>query len=421
MNILFTLRNIACKGGSERVVINLANELCKIPDYKISIVSYYTDTKANNPYSYWLDSRVNVSYLYNHDEVRKKGISKIIWRLTKPLIVNLLINKKYKGYDIIIESDFAFFYPRFRERESKNTKYIKIMHSIIKKWKSKNNLFDCIVFLNEKELLKWQSYSKNVIKIPNFITSQPYIDLLPKAINFLKELPNKNEILQAALENYCQDTNIDLPYKDIQKFKQARYILKTFINHTLNTNIESKLYKLIAVGRMDAINNHKGFPRLIQAYSKIAHKFPQWQLEIIGQDQGQRKLLESQIDSLKMQNYITLKPFTTNIESIYLQADIFVMSSHIESLPMVLIEAESFGLPIVAYDIGTIQDCFDNNGILVKDNDESEFCLAMEALMNDEYKRLNLGWNSIKLARNKFQKEKIIKQWLELFKTITSN
>lgn len=415
MNILFTLHNIACRGGSERVVINLANELCKIPNLQVSILSYYTDTTASKPHAYWLDSRVNVSYLYNHDEKRKKGLSKIIWRWIKPIWINLLMNKQYRDYDVIIESDFAFFYPRFRV---KNTKYIKIMHSIINKWKKKNNLFDCIIFLNEKELNRWHSYHNNIIKIPNFIPSQPYIDLLPKAIKYLNELQNKD--LQATLKNYCQTLDINSPYTDIQNFKQAKFLLKTFIHHALTKSIESKKqYKLIAVGRMDAINNHKGFPRLIQAYSKIANEFPEWQLEIIGQDQGQKQLLESQIKSLKMQDYIVLKPFTTNIESLYLEADIFVMSSHVESLPMVLIEAASFGLPLVAYDIGTIRDCFDNNGILVEDNNEEQFCLAMQTLMRDEKKRLSMGWHGIQLAQTRFSKERIVEQWLILFKTLT--
>lgn len=409
MNILFTLHNIACKGGSERVVINLANELCQIQGLKVSIVSYYTDTKEENPYSYWLDPRVNASYLYNHDEVKKSGMGRIIWRLIKPLIINLHINMAYKDYDIIIESDFSFFYPRFR---TKNTKYIKIMHSIIKKWKTKNNFFDCIVFLNEKELTKWKTNGKNIIKIPNFIPTQPYIDLLPKAINYFMDISNND--LQNSL-HHCQTQS---PYKDLQSFKQARFILQSFVSHKFKT--ESKnTHKLIAVGRMDAANNHKGFPRLIQAYSKIARKFPSWRLEIIGQDQGQKKILESQIETLGMKDCIILKPFTTNIEQLYLEADIFVMSSHVESLPMVLIEAASFGLPIVAYDIGTIQDCFDNNGILVEDNNEKDFCLAMQTLMDDEKKRLNMGWNGIKLANARFSKDRIVGQWLDLFKTLT--
>lgn len=298
------------------------------------------------------------------------------------------------------------------------------MHSVIKKWKKKNNLFDCIVFLNEKELLKWQSSCKHVIKIPNFIPSQPYIDLLPKAISYLNEVSNKD------LQNVLQNFKAESSYKDIQSFKQARFILQNFITHKFKLE-SKKIYKLIAVGRMDAVNNHKGFPRLIDAYSKIAHKFPSWQLEIIGQDQGQKKLLESQIESLKMKDYIVLKPFTTNIEQLYLEADIFVMSSHVESMPMVLIEAASYGLPIVAYDIGTIRDCFTlspeiknglayhKNGILVEDGNEKAFCKALCVLMESEENRIIMGQNGIKFAKDTFSKERVLKQWLELFKSLT--
>lgn len=417
MRILFTLHNIACKGGSERVVINLANALSQIPNYEIGIVSYYTDTKAKNACAYWLHSDVQLSYLHTFDDVHanERGLLRILWRWTKTLIINLRMNKAYQDYDVIIESDFAFFYPRFKV---KNTKYIKIMHSVINKWKAKNRFFDCIVFLNQKEFLRWQSHSKHVVKIPNFIPILPFEDLLDRALCYFDSMPHKDEHIQTMLQTYrklCINASV---YTDMEVFMHARTILKTFIGDSAQSN--KKMHTLIAVGRMDAINNHKGFPRLIQAYSKIAHIFPNWRLEIIGEDQGQKQILESQIIALGMQDFIVLKSFTTNMESIYLQADIFVMSSHTESLPMVLIEASSFGLPLIAYDIETIRDCFLDNGILVKDNDEQAFCAELSMLMDNEEKRLSMGHNGIKLVKERFSKEYILQQWLELFHTLVN-
>lgn len=416
MRILFTLHNIACRGGSERVVINLCNELCEIVDYEVSIVSYYTDKSAKEPYAYPINPKVNIDYLYNFDDIHTqfRGLRRIIWRWIKPLVINYRMNKTYKGYDIIIESDFAFFYPRFR---IKNTKYIKIIHSIINKWKAKNRFFDCVVFLNEKELSRWQSRGNYVVKIPNFIPTLPFEDLLAKALHHFDSTPHKDENMQTMLYEYrksCSDASV---YTDIKTFTQAHAILKTFVESF--TQKHKATHKLIAVGRMDALNNHKGFPRLIAAYSKIATLFPNWQLEIIGEDQGQKALLEKQILALQMQDFIHLKPFASNMESVYLDADIFVMSSHSESLPMVLIEAASYGLPIVAYDIGTIRDCFDKNGILVKDHDEQAFCEALCNLMNNREKRISMGHNGIKLAKNKFSKDQVVKQWLELFQNLT--
>ena len=425
MRILFTLHNVACKGGSERVVINLCNALCEIKGYEISIVSYYTDTSEKEPYAYPINPKVSVSYLHNFDDIHKdyRGLKRILWRWIKPLVINYRMNKAYKDYDIIIESDFAFFYPRFRV---KNTKYIKIVHSVIKKWKKKNNLFDCIVFLNEQELLKWQKSGKHVVKIPNFIPILPFEDTLPKVLESFMKKDDIDSNLHALIKSHYESLLNKSFYNDTQRFIIARSILKAWKLQNLDSNNPHTKHKLIAVGRMDAVNNHKGFPRLIDAYSKIAHKFPSWQLEIIGQDQGQKALLEKQILDLQMKDYILLKPFTSDMESVYLNADIFVMSSHTESMPMVLIEAASYGLPIVAYDIGTIRDCFapnpeikngiayHKNGILVPDGDENLLCEAMRELLSNEAMRLEMGRQSLILAKERFSKEVIMQEWQDL-------
>ncbi|WP_210647704.1 hypothetical protein, partial [Helicobacter bilis] len=63
-------------------------------------------------------------------------------------------------------------------------------------------------------------------------------------------------------------------YSDTQSFILARSILKAWKLQNLESNnphtkqsktLTNKKHKLIAVGRMDAVNNHKGFPRLIDA------------------------------------------------------------------------------------------------------------------------------------------------------------
>ena len=126
-------------------------------------------------------------------------------------------------------------------------------------------------------------------------------------------------------------------------------------------------------------------------------------------------MLQEQIINLNMQQYIILRNFTYDIEKEYLESDIFAMSSHSESLPMVLLEAASYGLPLIAYDIITIRDCFENNGILVPDNDEIAFCNAFRTLMSDEQKRLEMGQNGIKLVSKRFSKNVVMQQWIAVF------
>ncbi len=404
MKILFTLHNIAYKGGGERVVANIANELCKIPNYQIEIMSYYTDTTSKNICAYYIDPRIKISYLHPFDDFHEKerGIKRFLWRLFRHIIINFRINRNYRGFDIIIESHLSMLYPRFK---TKGTKYIKIMHMVINKWKSKNRFYDKIIFLNQRELQRWQPYSNNVMKISNFLPTLPFDELL-------------QNILDSKNLKQISFTNEYNPYINIEAFKQAREMLR---KHKTNNSNKKDYKTIVAIGRMDPIANHKGFPRLIDAYSKIAKDFKDWHLEIIGDDCGQKKDLETQINMLNMQDYIKLKPFTQDIESVYINADIFAMSSHSESLPMVLIEASSYGLPLIAYDIITIRDCFNNNGILVPDKDENKYCEALKELMNDEKKRYVMGKNGINFVKEKFSKDSIIKQWINLFESLNTN
>ncbi|AQQ59657.1 hypothetical protein XJ32_05625 [Helicobacter bilis] len=102
------------------------------------------------------------------------------------------------------------------------------------------------------------------------------------------------------------------------------------------------------------------------------------------------------------------------------------MTSYFEGLPMALIEAMSYGLPIVAYDIGTIRDCFapnpeikngvayHKNGILVPDGDENLLCEAMRELLSNEAMRLEMGRQSLILAKERFSKEVIMQEWQDL-------
>lgn len=414
MRILFTLHDVSYRGGGERVVTNLANELCKIKGFEVCVMSYY---KNSDGVAFPLDKRVKLAYLHEFADTHEneRGLKRVLWRLTRHFIINLRFNSKFPNYDIVIESHYSMLYPRFKTR---GTKYIKIMHMVIKKWKSKNKYYDKIVFLNQAELDKWKVYSDKCIKIPNFLPTMPFKDTLDSIESNLKPFTSLSDFIKAR-EILC-----DFASKDS---KNTSEITESSALESSDKNPQ-KIKKIIALGRMEAKANHKGFPRLINAFSKIAKDNPNWHLEIIGQDCGQKGILQAQINALNLQDSIILKDFTSNVAATYLGAQIYAMSSHSESLPMVLLEASSFGLPLLAYDIVTIRDCFNtpfnaldskngeiSNGILVQDNDENAYCKALQTLMNDENLRNEMGQNGINFIKNNFSKEVIIKKWLELF------
>lgn len=94
------------------------------------------------------------------------------------------------------------------------------------------------------------------------------------------------------------------------------------------------------------------------------------------------------------------------------------MSSYFEGLPMVLLEASSYALASIAFDVNTGPNDIIKNGktgFLIKDNQLEEFALQLRVLMNDEDLREQMGKAAKVRIQEKFSKEMAMKEWKELF------
>ncbi|WP_321947276.1 glycosyltransferase [Paraburkholderia sp. J10-1] len=101
---------------------------------------------------------------------------------------------------------------------------------------------------------------------------------------------------------------------------------------------------VLAVGRLC---RDKGFDVLIRAFAQVRLSIADVRLTIAGEGPN-RQELESLIDELGLSNCVSLPGFTDNIHSLYRGADLFVCSSRREGFGNVIVEAMSFGLPVVA-------------------------------------------------------------------------
>lgn len=105
----------------------------------------------------------------------------------------------------------------------------------------------------------------------------------------------------------------------------------------------------LAVGHLTHI---KGFDLLLKAWAQVVPNHPDWRLRIVG-DGEDKTMLEQLRRKLNIEASTELVPKTNNIAAHYQQAAFFVMSSRFEGLPLVLIEAQAYGLPIVSFDCDT--------------------------------------------------------------------
>lgn len=177
--------------------------------------------------------------------------------------------------------------------------------------------------------------------------------------------------------------------------------------------------RLIAVGRMEY---QKNFPDLLRIWSRVAPTFPDWELHIYG-DGWMLNVLKQQAEELGVASQVTFEGAVSDMETAYASSSISLMTSHFEGLPMVLLEAQSVGLPAVSYACSSgprdiITDGED--GFLVPLYDETTFAERLSTLMRDEALRTRMG-KAAEVASHRYDLEVIMPQWLELFSTLSSS
>lgn len=173
----------------------------------------------------------------------------------------------------------------------------------------------------------------------------------------------------------------------------------------------------IAAGRYGYQKNFEG---LIRAWRFVYMECPDWKLHIFGGGVP-NKVLQGFVDRLGLGEVVILHPSSNTIFAEYLKSSMYVLSSRYEGLGMVLLEAQAFGVPLVAYDCKCgPRDIIEHgeNGFLVKTGDEEALAEAIIRMAKDGDLRKEMG-KKAKAHSAKFSEEAIMEQWNTLFKELT--
>lgn len=212
----------------------------------------------------------------------------------------------------------------------------------------------------------------------------------------------------------CSNAMVVLTEKDKENYRKNEQTKKTIYVipnpaecHEFTYNLNSKV--IMSAGLLLPI---KRFDLAIQAAAEILPQYPEWKWIICGEG-PERTYLEELIAQNHLQDQMLLLGTVNNMEKEYQNAAMFVMTSEMEGLPMVLLEAKSWGLPLVSFDIMTgpsdiIRDGI--NGYLVKPYDTQALGACIEKLIRSKETRMIFSNNS-HLDMERFDFKKIVKEW----------
>lgn len=184
--------------------------------------------------------------------------------------------------------------------------------------------------------------------------------------------------------------------------------------------IERERFVWLAVGRLSPV---KDYPNLLVAFTKLLGHSRNPLLLIAG-DGPERNKLAHMISTLGLEHSVRLLGLRQDIPRLLRTADALVLSSRMEGLPMVILEATATELPIVATRVGGIPEFakISQNAKLVPPEDPDALHQAMATMMDLPKDRLRaLGRMGRQLSAEVFSLPRLADQWISLYESLLAN
>ena len=367
MRILYITDALAVWGGIERVLSDKMNYLVREYGYEVYVV---TADQGAHPIPFPLDDRIRVKDLNIrfHQQYHYTGLKRIL----KYRELEQLFRNRLESYITEIKPDVISC---IRDGYASAVLSMKMPVPVIFE---SHAMFRDVVFENSTLLHRFITYWKRrkLRTLDRLVTlTQGDADDWKRVCQHVCVIPNVVHLNDSG--NYSQ--------------------------------CNSK--KAIYVGRFDV---QKDFGTMLKVWNLVQQRHPEWVLNVYGNGE-----LKSEFEGLVAEQKMNVKiyPAIPDIMEKYKESSMLLMSSLYEPFGLVLVEAMSCGIPVVAFNCpygpaDIIKDGTD--GFLVEDRDIEAFADRVCQLMENDDLRQQMGKSAI-LSAQRYKAEAIMPQWKSLF------
>lgn len=173
---------------------------------------------------------------------------------------------------------------------------------------------------------------------------------------------------------------------------------------------------IIHVARLNRLKDH---PTAIRAMSLLASRFPQARMLIVG-DGEERQTIESLVAELGLSQQVQLLGTRRDIPALLAAADVFLLSSVSEGIPLTLIEAMAAGLPCVSTAVGGTPEVVADGqtGLLTPAGNPEQLADKLATLLTDENLRQRLGAAGKQRCRESFGDEQMHAAYRQVYREL---
>ena len=374
MKLMYVEDSLAILGGVERVLVDKLNWLVEYGDYEVCLL---TVNQGDHPLVFQLHPNVQYHDLMIrfHQKYRYSGWKRYRQEARLHLLFQQRLAEKIQEFSphIIICTRLDYVYD-----------VIKVREGIPFIFESHNS---CLFYKFEKDglmrRLQIQYYYWKIRQVQMIVTlTKNDAKEWKKQTSHVQVIPNVVHLNETGSYSECHS-------------KSA-----------------------IFVGRY---SYQKDIRTLLQIWELVHQHHSDWQLHIYGDYGEQQEDLLPEINRLNV-NIVTHQP-TSAIFNEYLKCSMLLMTSRYEPFGLVLPEAMSCGLPVVAFDCpygpaDIITDGVD--GFLIKNRNVNDYVEKVCLLIENENLRRKMGNEGIKSSQ-RYEASRVMPQWNNLFRELAQD
>lgn len=195
------------------------------------------------------------------------------------------------------------------------------------------------------------------------------------------------------------------------------YVLPVVSDIVVSTKIKQKEGKiLLTVGRLVEV---KDISLQIRALARLCKDFPDLVLWVVG-DGPERTKLEEEARSLGVYDKVVFEGWREDIGEVYAYSDIFLLTSFSEGWGRVVIEAASYGLPIVMTDVGLAREFIVNgkNGLVIDIGNLDDLCSSIKKILLDQKFAETISLGAVESVKNIPGRRDVLESQINTWKEI---
>ncbi len=171
---------------------------------------------------------------------------------------------------------------------------------------------------------------------------------------------------------------------------------------------------LIQVARLDYLKDHATAIRTLQ---RIAALRPEARLVLVGEG-PERDKIEQEVRDRGLSEHVRFLGLRTDIPRLLRAADVFLLTSISEGIPLTLIEAGAAGIPVVSTDVGGVGEVVERDvtGLLASSGDDASLANHVLRLAEDRALQRSMGAAGRQRAYRLFSEEQMHAGYLRLYR-----